>query len=110
MVYFWPDVFIQDLQANYKSYEEFRTLEKLPFYAKRLTDGQAPTLAELVYQPSKFSSLPWPLNRICEKCSGFLDSEVTTVRVLPIDGEQYVIVNKTRASLNQQLKEIRLLD
>lgn len=110
MVYFWPDIFIQDLQENYKSYEEFRTLEKLPFYAKRLTDGQAPTLAELVYQPSKFSSLPWPLNRICEKCSGFLDSEVTTVRVLPIDGEPYVIVNKTRASLNQQLKEIRLLE
>ena len=110
MVYFWPDIFIKDLHSNHSSYDEFRTLEELPFYAMRLTDGQTPMLAELIYHASKYSSLPWPLRRICEKCVDFLDSEVTPVRVLPIDGEQYVIVNKTRASLSQNLKEIKLLD
>ena len=110
MIYFWPDIFIKDLQLHYKSYDDFNTLEELPFYAKRITDGETPPLAELVYHPSKFTSLPWPLSRICDKCVRFSDSEVATVRVLPVDGEQYVIVNKTRASLNQHLKEIKLLE
>ena len=110
MTYFWPHIFIKDLHSNSNSYNEFRTLEGLPFYAKRLPDGQAPTQAELVYNPSKFSSLPWPLNRICDKCTGSTSSEVVAVRVLPIDGEQYAIVSKTRALLNQQLKEIKLLE
>jgi hypothetical protein len=110
MIYFWPDIFIKDLQLHYKSYDDFSTLEELPFYTKRITDGEMPALAELVYYPSKFSSLPWPLSRICDKCTGFSDSEVTTVRVLPVDGEQYVIVSKTRASLSQHLKEIKLLE
>ena len=110
MTYFWPDIFIKDLHSNAMAYHEFHTLEGLPFYAKRLTEGQAPTQAELVYLPSKFSSLPWPLNRICDKCTGSTYSEVVAVRVLPVDGEQYAIVNKTHASLNQQLKEIKLLE
>ena len=110
MTYFWPDIFIKDLHSNAKAYQEFHTLEGLPFYAKRLTEGETPTQAELVYHPSKFSSLPWPLNRICDKCAGSTYSEVVAVRVLPVDGEQYAIVNKTRASLTQQLKEIKLLE
>ena len=110
MTYFWPDIFINDLRSNANAYQEFHTLEGLPFYAKRLTDGQTPIQAELVYHPSKFSSLPWPLNRICDKCTGSTYSEIVAVRVLPVDGEQYAIVNKTRASLNQQLKEIKLLE
>lgn len=108
MVYFWPDIFMNDLRNNPQSYDEFRTLDELPFYAKRLAEGQTPAIAELVYHPSKFSSLPWPLNRVLEKCTGLSDSEITTVRVLPINGEQYAIVQKPSSGKAKRLKEILL--
>lgn len=108
-VYFWPQAFLDDIQVNRDAYDEFRTIEGLPFYAKRVTaPNQESLYAQVSYQPSKWDSLPWPLNRLCAKLTGQSDCDYLMARTLPVNGEHYVIVQKMRPS--QDVKEIEIID
>lgn len=108
VVYFYPRAFMDDLQANHDLYRDFRTLEGLPFYAKILSPGEGAGYAELTYGPSRFGSLPWPLNRFCAKMADEVDHDISMVRVMPVNGEQFVFVHKLRPGQDDRLKSITL--
>ena len=109
VVYFWPKAFLDDVQAHHDAYSEFRTLEGLPFYAMRLAAGHKNIgYAQINYQPSEYDTLPWPLNRLCSKIAGEVDHDIIMARVLPVNGEDYVIVQKMRPSQDDRITEILL--
>jgi len=109
-VCFMPKIFIEDLEKNYDKYAQFATLDELPFYAIRLAEGQSIRNVEFVYEPSRYNSLPWPLNRICTK----LTNEVEVFQIEPkfttINGERYAFVPKSHPSQASRLKDIRIID
>lgn len=107
-VYFWPQAFLDDIQVNRDAYNEFHTFEGLPFYAKR-ADSPNPELSsvQVTYQPSKWDSLPWPLNRLCAKIAGHSDCDILMAKTLPVNGEDYIIVQKMHPS--QEVKEIQII-
>ena len=109
-VCFLPKVLIDDVQKNYDAYQEFHTLEDLPFYAMRLNPGQTVWRAEFVYEPSKTDTWPWPLNRLLAKVNDEVGNEVLPVQFVKINGERYVLVLKKRPSQDNRLKEIKLID
>lgn len=107
-VYFFPKVFLDDLKAHSDLYNRFRTLDGVPFYAMRLLPGQHPDYALLHYGPSRFASWPWPLNRVCAKLADEVVTDVSPVKVMPIDGENYAVVHKLRPGQDNRLKDIVL--
>lgn len=107
---FMPQQFMDDLKANYGEYEHFRTLKGLPFYAIRLKPGQDLWYVEMVYGPSRYDSLPWPLNRLCVKVSGEASVMRPEVKFVTIDGERYALVIRLKPSQDCRLKEFRLVD
>ena len=109
-VCFLPKLFMDDLKAHPQLYDRFRTLDELPFYAVRLQPGQDAWYVELIYEPSRFSSWPWPLNRLLVKLSGDVEYQRPEVKVVTIDGERYALVLRRWPSQDDRLKEIRLVD
>lgn len=101
---------MDDLKAHPQLYDRFRTLDELPFYAVRLQPGQDAWYVELIYEPSRFSSWPWPLNRLLVKLSGDVEYQRPEVKVVTIDGERYALVLRRWPSQDDRLKEIRLVD
>jgi len=108
-VYFWPQAFLDDLKKHYGDYNEFRTFGDLTFYAKRcLAEDKEYGYVQIDYLPSKYDSMPWPLNRLLSKLMGEVDSEVQMVKILPVNGENYVIVQKLHPSQSEHVEKIFL--
>ena len=102
-VCFLPKLFLDDLKAHPQLYE-------LPFYAVRLKPGQDAWYVELFYEPSRFASWPWPLNRLFTKFSGDVEYLRPETRLVTIGGERFALVLRRWPSQDSRLKEIRLVD
>ena len=109
-VCFLPKLFIDDINAHPEAYQQFRTLDELSFYAIRLKPGQGAWHVNLVYEPSKYNKLPWPLNRLCAKLANEVDEDVSAVKLVTINGERFALVPKIRPSQDNRLKELQLVD
>lgn len=110
LVYLMPKDFVEDIEANYDLYKDFRTWDGLPFYAIRLTPDQDIWYAELSYESSKYNSLPWPLNRLCMKFNDETDWDISVVTVMNVKGDRYALVRRPRPSQDYRLKEIKLVE
>jgi len=109
-VCFLPKAFIDDLNAHPQAYNQFHTLDGLPFYAMRLSEGQSIRYANFIYEPSRFSSWPWPLNRLISKLSNEIEVFQDEPRFVTINNERYALVAKTHPSQESRLREIRIID
>ena len=107
-VYFYPKIFLERLESDPEYFDGFNTLENLPFYAMRITPDQEVRYAEFRYQPSRFNSYPWPLNRIYAKFTGEVETDIAAVKVLNIRGHSYALVHKSRPDQDIRLNEILL--
>lgn len=105
-----PKIFMDDLRANYDLYNEIRTLDKMPFYAVRLTPEQDIWYAEMYYGESKYDKLPWPLNRICAKLTGELDYTISDAKIMTINGDRYALIRRLHPSQDVRLKEMKLVE
>lgn len=103
-----PKAFIDDVNSHPELYNDYRTLEDLPFYAIRIESDRDSWYARLVYEPSKYDKLPWPLNRLVMKYKNIKNSDLSEVKVMEVKGERYALVRRPRPSEDYRLKEIQL--
>ena len=110
LVYMLPRHFINDLNQHPELYDDFRTLDQLPFYAIRVSPQQNIWYAELSYHPSKYNRLPWPLNRIFMKFKNDTDWDISDITLLTINGQRYALIRRPRPSQDYRLKSIELVE
>ena len=110
LVYMIPKYFVDDLHAHPELYNDFRTMDDWPFYAIRVNPDHNIWYAELTYEPSKYNNLPWPLNRTVMKFMDVTDWDISDVKFMTIDGQQYAFIRRPRPSQDHRLKSIELVE
>ena len=103
-----PKAFVEDVNSHPELYNDYRTLGDLPFYAIKIESDRDSWYARLVYEPSKYDKLPWPLNRLLMKFKNIKNSDLSEVKVLEVNGQRYALVRRPRPTEDYRLKEIQL--
>lgn len=103
-VVFLPQIFIDDLKANYEAYQgRFRTIDKLPFFAMRLPESKDFNYATVYYREKPESSI---IDALASKLHGEVDSYYADARVVTVNGEHYVFVARFHPSQDERLEKI----
>ena len=109
-VTFLPKPFLDDVKRNLVKYDQsFRSFGRLPFYAKRLPQGQKVNAAYLNYDAPCYVSWPQSLHPLFMRLTGEPQESVNIgFKMVYIEGNQFLLIHRTWPDQDKRLKSIRL--